>query len=946
MKKKILSLLLATTLLGQAITIYASDIDTQFVDMEELPDISEEIIPEEDDDQTSAEISSFQPSLFSDGNDLFSSGPSDEWSDGTEISTTSEGVSAIPSSAQEWNGHYYQIYDTPMNWYDAKEYCENLGGHLVTITSQDEQTEVESILNGGSKNFYWLGMERDTNGSFSSWVTGESVGYTHFDTANGEPNNYTGNENVLVIYRIANPKGGSDGKFKWNDLQADGDCEGEEFFGAENSGFICEWENSGFTLGVDNNNFVHTSSSNLVGAGFAGVKDYTISDTYFKRLTSNSTKSEKNKIKKQMKNAWGGACYGIAMSMGLLYENYIDLSDLTEDASAQNYYSMSYPCNNTKLLNTINYYQLSQSLKNGGKKAAAVSTAYNNGWFTGLVNWICDYDSLSVCLEKLVNYASTDHVELLGFSSSKGGHAVLITGCEYDEDTEQYNVQIYDENSVNSATSKGEFSYMTIQKDFSAFSYTDANGEKIDNDTYISLYVLDWNSLGNVIATTAQERSSGHAKLDFLVGDDFKVANAEGDYIKYNDSKFSGTMNIYDIATAETDDGVHIIIETDDTQYVTVSDLESSIDIEFYDDNKYLALQSQNLDMAKLTLGDGIELQGDSYSFTAYVGMDEISADEDGLLSVTADAKSDTSIIKKNNELEVDADKALTNITTTDYTGVETNEKQHEPSNTLNISSNNTDSKKDSSIVLKNKSVTFSGKGVPIGNAIVTGSKGKVEYHYYSDSNCTKKISGLPVNVGTYYVKATVAADQKYNAATSNIAKLIINKAKLTNVSLEKTAFVYNGRVQKPSIIVKDNKGKQVKSSAYSVVYSKGCKNVGVYTVQVTLKGNYEGRISKKYTIVPKGTSIAKIAAKSKGFTISWKKQAVQVNGYQIQYSTNSKFTSAKTLAITKNKTVSKTVAKLRGKKKYYVRVRTYKSIKGKKLYSPWSKTKSIVTKK
>ena len=69
-----------------------------------------------------------------------------------------------------------------------------------------------------------------------------------------------------------------------------------------------------------------------------------------------------------------------------------------------------------------------------------------------------------------------------------------------------------------------------------------------------------------------------------------------------------------------------------------------------------------------------------------------------------------------------------------------------------------------------------------------------------------------------------------------------------------------------------------------------------------------------------------------------------------MQYSTSSKFKSAKTVTISKNKTTSKSVSKLSSKKKYYVRVRTYKTVKigGKsvKLYSGWSKAKSVTTKK
>ena len=175
--------------------------------------------------------------------------------------------------------------------------------------------------------------------------------------------------------------------------------------------------------------------------------------------------------------------------------------------------------------------------------------------------------------------------------------------------------------------------------------------------------------------------------------------------------------------------------------------------------------------------------------------------------------------------------------------------------------------------------------------------------------------------------------------------------AKASNIKLSKTAYTYNGKVQKPSVTVKDSKGKTLKRGTdYTVSYSSGSKNVGRYTVKVTLKGNYSGTKSLTYNINPKGTSISKITAAKKGFKVTWKKQATQTTGYQVQYSTSSKFKSAKTVTISKNKTISKSVSKLSAKKKYYVRVRTYKTVKvnGKnvKLYSGWSKAKSVTTKK
>lgn len=89
-------------------------------------------------------------------------------------------------------------------------------------------------------------------------------------------------------------------------------------------------------------------------------------------------------------------------------------------------------------------------------------------------------------------------------------------------------------------------------------------------------------------------------------------------------------------------------------------------------------------------------------------------------------------------------------------------------------------------------------------------------------------------------------------------------------------------------------------------------------------------------------TTITSVKAQNKAFTVKWKKKS-SITGYQIQYSTNSKFKKGnKSIKIKSAKTVSKKITKLKVAKKYYVRIRTYK---GKK-YSKWSKVKSIKTPK
>ena len=112
----------------------------------------------------------------------------------------------------------------------------------------------------------------------------------------------------------------------------------------------------------------------------------------------------------------------------------------------------------------------------------------------------------------------------------------------------------------------------------------------------------------------------------------------------------------------------------------------------------------------------------------------------------------------------------------------------------------------------------------------------------------------------------------------------------------------------------------------------------------------YKLKVSSYSSITPKKTSVnGKIAAKSRGFTVKWKKVSKGITGYQIQYSTSKKFTNKTTKTVSKSKTSLK-VKKLKANKKYYVRVRTYKTynINGEnvKVYSGWSKVKTVKTKR
>lgn len=164
---------------------------------------------------------------------------------------------------------------------------------------------------------------------------------------------------------------------------------------------------------------------------------------------------------------------------------------------------------------------------------------------------------------------------------------------------------------------------------------------------------------------------------------------------------------------------------------------------------------------------------------------------------------------------------------------------------------------------------------------------------------------------------------------------------------LSKATFVYDGNRKKPTVTIKDTKGNTIGSSNYKVTYSNNLKvGTGTVTVEFNEK-KYAGEMTRTITINPKGTKLAKLTAKSKAISVKWNKQSVQTSGYQVQIATDSKFTkNKKTYTVSGTSNVSKTITGLKAKQRYYVRVRTYKTVNNKKYYSSWSGYKYMTTKK
>ena len=265
-------------------------------------------------------------------------------------------------------------------------------------------------------------------------------------------------------------------------------------------------------------------------------------------------------------------------------------------------------------------------------------------------------------------------------------------------------------------------------------------------------------------------------------------------------------------------------------------------------------------------------------------------------------------------------------------------------------------------------SITIPDSVTSIGNSAFSGC-GSLQNVYYRGSKTNKEKISINsyndslANATWYYNSCIGSKTHKYKTTALTKATLskngsvtkkcaVCGKTSKSTIKYAKTfklsatSYTYNGKVKTPIVTVKDSAGNKLKKNVdYTLSSSSGRKNVGTYKVTIKMKGKYSGTKTLTFKINPVKTSVYKLTAGKKSITVNISKKSTQVSGYQVQYSTSKKFTSAKTKTISSYKTTKYTLKSLSAKKTYYVRVRTYKTVSGKKYYSGWSTYKYVKTK-
>ena len=598
-------------------------------------------------------------------------------------------------------------------------------------------------------------------------------------------------------------------------------------------------------------------------------------------------------------------CYGIASTMALLKNGDITSEELAGSGyKNKSYYELGLPVKgyyyededevrNTTFSEMIRYYYMSQDLLNGGgpNEGCTYTTQIIEGAFD---------DGLEGALAEIIRITKEKKVGILAWQASNSGHAVVFTGCaEYPD---RYEVSVFDENTVSGdykthkITDNGRFQTMVIEKDYSSFYIKDEENPKDDKGRFLKeledaflIYVIDSSDIIRPDGTLPNgPKITIRGSILLPTSGDYSITLSGGDEIRVENGRITkGTDMIKDISSrvdvsADGDGSASIIIEIPETESISVRMPEDS-----------------NTDQS-------IEMVNDS-GFMALEGKNIDSAvltPGEGIKIEGTDYSFEAATSTK--KLISQDDYGLGSVSANTSGTVQITNPQ---GNKLNVTSENT---------LRN-----------------------VEVYSYGPA-AKRKEDVAPVSSGLSVDLSTVICeypDWTWDKTHTVCSRQCIHCGQVETVELIAKDKTYNGKPE-TSVTVMRN-GLVLDRNRYELTFDNKT-GIGHKTYTVTYKGE---AFQSSFNILPKGTSITKLTKGKKSFTVKWKKQKTKTNGYQIQYSLKKNFKKAKAVTVKNNKVTKKTVKKLKKKKLYYVRVRTFAKVSGKTYYSSWSKARKIKTK-
>lgn len=447
-----------------------------------------------------------------------------------------------------------------------------------------------------------------------------------------------------------------------------------------------------FTLGRDNNSFYHWKLEDKESGFFGTDGIYLTDEDYDKLFDHEMDDGIRDELRNRIngKTEWIGSCYGIASVMGRVFNQDLDISDIS-DSGKSCIYDLEKPNQDPKYFSAISYYQLMQWINNDNELAYVFNI--RPGSLKHIKACILDImvgkesqkvstpEEFQTFFQTAINELAQGEILMLGIPS----HSVLMT--DYKVTEYGYSFEIYDENSVGKTYPAGEFYELTTNKDFTQFSCA---GLMVEDD-YKNKETLNERNFGYLslertadVEKKTENRMSGGKGVIFMDAlDPITIQDSEGKILSSNgETDVKVTMEVKDLKIIKSDLGdktegeeesINCKFTVDAGDNYTISNLGTETDVSIYNDNGYLSLMGKEIISADLTPGEEIIIKGGkNYSFTAVIDTDEKVADnETGLISVSAIADGIVTLQTSGDTVKITSEDSVRNLEIESFVGNE-----------------------------------------------------------------------------------------------------------------------------------------------------------------------------------------------------------------------------------------------------------------------------------
>ena len=606
-----------------------------------------------------------------------------------------------------------------------------------------------------------------------------------------------------------------------------------------------------FRRGIDNNSFCHNNGNDSNWYCPYNAK-YETDTKYLKSISSGFY--EYLSLLNKSRSKWDGSCYGISMGMTLNKGNKVDLDAF----NAKSFYQLQ-PYSNELARKYLNFLYLSQfSSKYGGLSLTAETTRKDGS------GSCTKSEFLQKFVKEVQKWQAKGIPVMLLYHSQTSGHAIIATSVY--ENSDNYEVFLYDMNSVGSKdeSPRGEFSTMTVEKDFSDFSYKDATEDEWD-ENYQELRYFNTEQVLNGPYSNAETKKKSNAKTSEISGEDngntlivsdgIKVTDKSGDTLEFEDSKMTGSINvidyipIYGSVFGNEEKNLQYLAQIPESDSYTVEPEQDNTDITLYGENSFVAVNGQNIE--RITTSENTtEVEGDKADYSI-----SVPAEENNCNLYQVKLTSDNAVYSySNGELYITSNDGMSNISVnacrdTDYAGeqevsITANEIKITPvkaeNDKVNIVASNKDGKSQQlEITLKStkQEEKTNPSPVPTPTPTTTKSQNSNVDKDNTSSTAGQKILRIP------QVKGLKIVSQSKKVKKSKTCKVTLSWKKVTGAKGYQLHYALNKKFKKKKSI-------QTKKTKYTI---KKLKKKKTYYIRVrAYKMNGRKKVYGKWSTVKK----------------------------------------------------------------------------------------------